>query len=57
MRMTRKERDARIAHIRWNAAENDRRLAEGKIDRQQWRRCDADGKRAIAELHAIGGAR
>ena len=49
--MTTKEREARIAHIRWNAKENDRRLAEGKITRQQWRRCDDDGKRAITELH------
>jgi SLT domain-containing protein len=61
MKLTTKERDARIAHIRWNAKENDRRLAGGKITRQQWKRCDADGKRAIAELHGLengqGGGR
>jgi len=51
MKLATKERDARIAHIRWNLAENNRRLAESKITRQQWERCDTDGKRAIAELH------
>lgn len=55
--MTTTERNARIAHIRANLEENDRRLAEGKIDRQQWKRCNADGKRAIAELHGVGGSR
>jgi hypothetical protein len=54
MKLTTKERAARITHIRRNLAENDRRLAEGKIDRQQWKRCDADGRRAIAELHGLG---
>lgn len=53
MKMTRKTRSARIARIRENLRENDRRLAEGVIDRPQWIRCNADGRRAIAELRAI----
>lgn len=57
MKMTIKERKSRIAHIRANLRENDRRLAEGEVDRQQWKRCDADGRRAIAELNAIGCSR
>jgi hypothetical protein len=61
VKLATKEREFRIAHVRRNLEENNRRLAEGKITRQQWKRCDADGKRAIAELHGLengqGGGR
>lgn len=55
--MNTKDRSARIKHIRWNLAENDRRLAESKITRDQWKRCADDGRKAIAELHGLGNGK